>query len=179
MGMGTGVCTAPVDSAADRPDVSAGVRTALPQKHHPYPSCPSARVAFPQGAATFRQRRRTQCRTWPLGPSQVLDSLSLSQPTLTAAKPVGLWESPHGVASGPAVPAPRTTARPPESMHQSPAHNTPSAPVPPSCWPQADASCRRRPRRSVSQPRLVVPQRGDPASRPRGPRSLDVFGNVW
>lgn len=50
MGMGTGVCTAPVDSAADRPDVSAGVRTALPQKHHPYPSCPSAIVAFSPGS---------------------------------------------------------------------------------------------------------------------------------
>lgn len=115
------VCAACVRSAADQKqtrtkrDVSAGVRTALPQKHHPYPSCPSAIVGLPQESATFRQRRRTQCRTWPLGPSQVLDSLSLSAPTLMDAKPVG---EPGWCCIWPSGTAPHTTARLLKSMRQ-------------------------------------------------------------
>lgn len=60
------------------------------------------------------------------------------------------------------------------SLTTVPLHPPLCPPVPSGARTKADASCRRRPRRSVSQPRWVVPQHADPASRPRGPRSLDV-----
>lgn len=110
---------------------------------------------------------------------------------------LSLWESPDGVASGPA--GQHRTRQPgrtksmrsmPETMNGwSCASLACLPPLSPLCPPapsgartQADASCRRRPRRSVSQPRWVVPQHADPASRhrcPQEPRRVSaVFGDA-
>lgn len=130
-------------------DVSAGVRTALPQETSSIPvlcCCSFSYSRLPQESATSRQRRRTQCRTWPLGPSQVLDSLSLSQPTTVAAKPVGepgwccIWHQQPacqhrtrqlGCSNQCASPT-----RPVLCLINPPIpHLTVTPRVPPSCWP--------------------------------------------